>query len=76
MGSLSLQKVLNHEEPGVTKVYDWYSYDREKEEALNAWGVRLAAILDSRQDNPQSASDEPAMAAISMSGRQSNCQNA
>jgi integrase len=38
-------KVLNHVEAGVTKVYDRYSYDREKQEALNMWGVRLARIV-------------------------------
>ncbi len=27
---------------GVTNVYDRHSYDKEKQEALNAWGVRLA----------------------------------
>ena len=52
---LVIGKILNHIEPGVTKVYDRYSYDKEKQEALNAWGARLAAILDTRQDNAQTA---------------------
>jgi hypothetical protein len=32
-------------EPGVTQVYDRYSYDRDKGEALEAWGNRIEAIL-------------------------------
>jgi integrase len=42
---LVISKILNHIEPGVTKVYDRYSYDKEKQEALNAWGARLARIV-------------------------------
>ncbi len=41
---LVVSKILNHVEPGVTKVYDRYSYDKEKQEALNAWGARLGRI--------------------------------
>jgi len=29
---------------GVTKVYDRNGYDKEKQEALNAWGARLSRI--------------------------------
>jgi integrase len=42
---LVVSKILNHAEPGVTKVYDRHSYDKEKQEALNAWGSRLSKIL-------------------------------
>jgi len=42
---LVVSKILNHVEPGVTKVYDRYSYDKEKQEALNAWGARLGRIV-------------------------------
>jgi integrase len=42
---LVISKILNHVEPGVTKVYDRYSYDKEKQEALNAWGARLGRIV-------------------------------
>ncbi len=42
---LVVSKILNHVEPGVTKVYDRYSYDKEKQEALNAWGQRLSRIV-------------------------------
>jgi len=38
-------KVLNHVEKGVTRVYDRYTYDREKRQALEAWAVRLEEIL-------------------------------
>jgi len=27
------------------KVYDRHSYDKEKQEALNAWGARLSRIV-------------------------------
>jgi integrase len=42
---LVVSKILNHVEPGVTKVYDRYSYDKEKQEALDAWGARLGRIV-------------------------------
>jgi integrase len=42
---LTISKILNHVEPGVTAVYDRHSYDKEKQEALNAWGARLSRIV-------------------------------
>jgi integrase len=42
---LTLAKVLNHGERGVTAVYDRYAYDREKRAALEQWDRRLRAIL-------------------------------
>jgi len=42
---LVLGRILNHQEPGVTKVYDRYGYDREKRQALDAWARRLHAIV-------------------------------
>lgn len=42
---LTVGKILNHVEQGVTAVYDRHSYDREKQEALNAWAARLEAIV-------------------------------
>ncbi len=42
---LVVSKILNHIEPGVTKVYDRYGYDKEKQEALMAWGARLGRIV-------------------------------
>lgn len=38
-------QVLNHQERGITRVYDRHSYDREKEAALGKWDQRLAAIV-------------------------------
>jgi len=38
-------KILNHAEPGVTKIYDRYSYDKEKREAMEAWSRRLTLML-------------------------------
>ncbi len=40
-----IARILNHVETGVTAVYDRHSYDREKREALEAWGRRLEEIL-------------------------------
>jgi integrase len=48
---LVVGKILNHAEPGVTKVYDRHSYDAEKRQALNAWGERvmeLATAMDNK----------------------------
>jgi integrase len=42
---LTVGKILNHVEQGVTAIYDRHSYDREKQEALNAWARRLHAIV-------------------------------
>jgi integrase len=42
---LIVSKILNHSDPSVTKVYDRYSYDKEKRQALEAWGARLQEIV-------------------------------
>lgn len=42
---LTVQKILNHVEPGVTAVYDRHSYDKEKREALEAWNKRLMLMV-------------------------------
>ena len=41
----TVQKILNHVEPGVTKIYDRYGYDKEKREALEAWSKRLTVMV-------------------------------
>lgn len=46
---LTISKILNHVEHGVTKIYDRHSYDREKREALEAWSGRLIEILDNKE---------------------------
>ncbi len=40
---LVVSKILNHVEPGITRVYDRYSYDEEKKEALELWGKWVTA---------------------------------
>jgi integrase len=45
---LIVGKVLNHAEPGVTKVYDRHEYLREKKAALDRWSVHLQTIVDGR----------------------------
>ena len=42
---LTVAKILNHVERGVTAVYDRHSYDAEKRAALEAWATRLDAIV-------------------------------
>jgi hypothetical protein len=42
---LTVSKLLNHAESGVTAVYDRHSYDPEKRQALEAWGQRLQEII-------------------------------
>jgi hypothetical protein len=42
---LTVSKILNHVELGVTAVYDRHSYDREKREALEAWSRRLQLMV-------------------------------
>jgi hypothetical protein len=37
-------RILNHVDKGIGAVYDLYSYDREREAALTAWGKRLEEI--------------------------------
>lgn len=46
---LVIAKVLNHVEPGITRVYDRHSYDAEKKDALTKWGRQLKAILAGKQ---------------------------
>lgn len=48
---LVVSKILNHVERGVIAVYDRHSYDREKRQALEAWGRKLKEIICERQDN-------------------------
>ena len=42
---LTVSKVLNHAESGVTKIYDRYAADPEKRQALERWANRLQAIV-------------------------------
>lgn len=40
-------KVLNHTNQSVTAIYDRYSYDKEKQAALSAWGRKLDNLINS-----------------------------
>jgi integrase len=42
---LTVGKILNHVETGVTAVYDRHSYDAEKRHALDAWAAHLEGLL-------------------------------
>ncbi len=44
-----IDRILNHTEPGVGRVYDRYQYLREKRAALEAWAVRLEEIIAGRE---------------------------
>lgn len=59
---LTVGKLLNHVESGVTAVYDRHSYDREKREALEAWGQRLLEIVSPEQ-TPETFTPQPRAAA-------------
>lgn len=43
---LTIRKIPNHAESGVTAVYDRHGYDPEKHAALDWWALKLQAILD------------------------------
>ncbi len=45
---LTVGKILNHVETGVTAVYDRHSYDAEKRHALDAWAAHLEGILSGK----------------------------
>ena len=47
---LTVAKILNHAESGVTKVYDRHSYDAEKREALEVWGRKVMELVTSQTD--------------------------
>jgi integrase len=43
---LTIGKVLNHAESGVTRIYDRHTYDREKRQALEAWETKVLALVE------------------------------
>ena len=43
---LTLAKILNHVDTGITAVYDRHSYDKEKRNALDAWARQLEIVTD------------------------------
>ena len=48
---LTVSKILNHVETGITSVYDRHSYDKEKRKALRTWGLQLETILGLKKSN-------------------------
>ena len=42
---LTVSKILNHIESGITAVYDRHSYDQEKRQALDLWADKLRKII-------------------------------
>ena len=42
---LTVSKLLNHREGGITAVYDRYGYAEEMRTAMQAWGARLVEIV-------------------------------
>jgi integrase len=46
---LTVSKILNHSESGITAVYDRHSYDREKRDALMLWSDRLLDMAAAKQ---------------------------
>jgi integrase len=60
---LVVGKVLNHVEPGVTKVYDRHGYDAEKRVALDTWARTLTGILEAKPADvlPFTKKDDPAV---------------
>ena len=51
----TVKKILNHVEPEITAVYDRYSYDTEKREALETWAKRLIALVTETPAEQKSA---------------------
>lgn len=48
---LTVAKILNHVESGVTATYDRHSYDAEKRKALNRWARKLEDIVGGESSN-------------------------
>lgn len=47
----TISRVLNHKEGGVTKIYNRYSFLREKQIALERWGRRVQTLISPVPDN-------------------------
>ena len=45
---LIVSRILNHREGGVTQIYDRFSYDTPKRNALVAWAGRLLEIVSGK----------------------------
>ena len=45
---LTVSRILNHKEGGITRIYDRHSYDQQKRHALEAWASRLEEIVSGK----------------------------
>jgi hypothetical protein len=52
---LTVKKILNHVEQEITAIYDRYSHDPEKREALEAWAKRLVTSISESPAEQQTA---------------------
>ena len=52
---LTVSKLLNYAEAGITRIYDRHSDDPEKKQALDAWGARVEQIVAGK---PSDLADE------------------
>lgn len=53
---LTLSKILNHSDSSVTAIYDRWSYDTEKRNAMELWSTELLKIISPPQPNPATRS--------------------
>ncbi|WP_272941231.1 tyrosine-type recombinase/integrase [Acidithiobacillus ferrivorans] len=42
---LVISRLLNHKEGGITQIYNRYSYDVEKREAMDKWADRITGMV-------------------------------
>ena len=42
---VTVSRILNHKEGGITALYDRHSYDQQKRNALDSWAGRLLEIV-------------------------------
>jgi integrase len=48
---LVVSKILNHVDNSITAIYDRHSYDTEKKNALESWGIKLREIVNDKIHN-------------------------
>ena len=48
-----VSKILNHTEGGITRIYDRYSYQKEKRAILQSWADLLDKIISGRTKQSQ-----------------------
>lgn len=46
---LVISRLLNHKEGGITQIYNRYSYDVEKREAMDKWADRITEMVGSNE---------------------------